>query len=663
MASQRANRLISLSMVPPLAGELDKSFLDIESSVEDLNSDISSSVSGLQGQIDAVAASVLPPATQPEAEAGVLNDKGMTPLRTLQAVRDQVPIVTLRWFADLVTNRPDPDDERTWDWAPAITALNDYVKERLNRFDKTTGDTFKFVEGEVNILLEGTFSFSNELIIWPGACYTLSSGSRLVALANGQTMVRSPTVSELSSLADVGPTYGSWLTRLIGGGIIDGADLASIGLLADTLATEGNIDVTITRCTYRRYSTTGSGTSSSAVVNLADASQVRPLDTVEIQGAPRRFYTVRSKSGNAITLNRNLDANLTNVEVTHRACGLSANGAQQSSFNIVAFYNDIGWLFGPNRDNIRITDMRMRGMAEFNMLGEVILLGDLRHHGPTIQHNFEQEIVVCDGIGAIWESPYIENMADAQANSLMPPIGSAPIGAPSLNSRPMIELIGGRSVFNNINYPTNPTSTSWRRFMRNAADAVVDGVTLASVALLVNPSIAGDYALIEQNASTGGVLMMGVRGATNLNVAGPVLICKSDGSAPNASQASWEYSASNNWAQVFANNRWITWLTSSLLDIYRRGESFPRLSVFPGSIQFGGGAAATDTTLNRGSVAGTLSVNDGSIAGFVGRRVSVPTTSAQAGKPGDFAVASDYFYFYTGDGTTHSWRRCAALTF
>lgn len=43
----------------------------------------------------------------------------------------------------------------------------------------------------------------------------------------------------------------------------------------------------------------------------------------------------------------------------------------------------------------------------------------------------------------------------------------------------------------------------------------------------------------------------------------------------------------------------------------------------------------------------------------LGRKVAVPGTATTAGVPGDWAADASYFYAYTGDGSTHAWRRVA----
>ncbi|MCA9843204.1 MAG: right-handed parallel beta-helix repeat-containing protein [Dehalococcoidia bacterium] len=66
---------------------------------------------------------------------------------------------------------------------------------------------------------------------------------------------------------------------------------------------------------------------------------------------------------------------------------------------------------------------------------------------------------------------------------------------------------------------------------------------------------------------------------------------------------------------------------------------------------------ASDTTLSR-SAAGVLAVEGNPVS----VRVSVPSTSATAGKPGYWAADASYIYTYTGDGSTHTWVRAAAAS-
>jgi hypothetical protein len=57
-----------------------------------------------------------------------------------------------------------------------------------------------------------------------------------------------------------------------------------------------------------------------------------------------------------------------------------------------------------------------------------------------------------------------------------------------------------------------------------------------------------------------------------------------------------------------------------------------------------------------------LGVNDVTFEASKPGKVAVPLTATSPGRVGDWAVDDDYSYFYTGDGTTHSWKRSIIAT-
>ena len=67
---------------------------------------------------------------------------------------------------------------------------------------------------------------------------------------------------------------------------------------------------------------------------------------------------------------------------------------------------------------------------------------------------------------------------------------------------------------------------------------------------------------------------------------------------------------------------------------------------------------------------GVLRIGDGvteyfslpTVNGSARPAVSVPADSTSAGSVGDFALDGDYVYFYTGDGSTHSWLKIRGAT-
>ena len=53
----------------------------------------------------------------------------------------------------------------------------------------------------------------------------------------------------------------------------------------------------------------------------------------------------------------------------------------------------------------------------------------------------------------------------------------------------------------------------------------------------------------------------------------------------------------------------------------------------------------------------TRAIVEAAVGGTVARKVTVPASATSVGQVGDYAVSSSFGYFYTGDGTTHSWVR------
>jgi len=58
----------------------------------------------------------------------------------------------------------------------------------------------------------------------------------------------------------------------------------------------------------------------------------------------------------------------------------------------------------------------------------------------------------------------------------------------------------------------------------------------------------------------------------------------------------------------------------------------------------------------------TRAIVEAAVGGTVACKVTVPASASAAGNVGDYAVSASYGYFYTGNGTTHSWVRFAVAT-
>jgi hypothetical protein len=487
----------------------------------------------------------------------------------------------------------------------AVTLFNAAVARRI-RLVATGASSFGYASSPLDIDLSGRWAFSNTMIIWPGANYRLPGGALLTALTLGQTMLRTPTPAEV--VTNLGGVYGSFAPKLAGGGTVDGANKASIGVLADTVTDGAYFDVSIVRCSGRRYSTTVTGTSASATITVPGSTDIRVNDVVHIPAATKEFFFVKSVSGTTVTLDRVLGANLTATPAVHRACGFVGAALQQSELRLTCQRNDVSWAFGRNVDGVQCTDVKIfGGKTEFSNIGEVIVAGDIHHYGCTIMHSFESESVSCDGVGTTYIDLYVETMSDAQANTLIPPVQTGALGATTVRSKPAIRVLGGRLHFTNINWPTNPQTTGFRRLMYVAGDVVVDGVIGSSVDLLVNPLIANDYGIVEKPAG-GTCVLEGVRGFTNLASAnvGSKLVVLSDGTLPASYEWSVTYSGSTRWASVLSGAKQIFGQVSStatsLLDFFRVGEAYPRLSLTAGAVYLGTGAAAPTDNINLNSI-------------------------------------------------------------
>ncbi|WP_404480181.1 hypothetical protein [Novosphingobium sp. BL-52-GroH] len=394
------------------------------------------------------------------------------------------------------------------DDADAITALNDYVCARVERISDAYRSTFGFVQSGLVVDLVGIHCFSNTLVIYPGVDYRLPTGSTLVGCKAGQTIVRTASKAELGT---IGAIYGSSASSMRGGGCIDGAELASIGFLADTVTDCSRFEFTVVRCSHRRYRTTCSGGAGGSEVTVSGSIDARVGDTVQIPEAPDEFFSVVEVRGHTLKLGRTLRRALDGAALVHRACGLSGIDAQITRFDVQASRNDVGWSFGANADGIHGTDLRVTGKAEFNMIGLIFIQGDGRFRDVTLMHNFDRELVYVSGIASCFDGIYLETMSDAQAKNVPPPVNDKV----DLQRQPLVDVRGGRMTMRDVNWPNNPTSTSFRRLLRNRGDTLVSGMVGSTVPLLHNPADPDDISPFEEVAGSR-LTIRDVRGWTNI---------------------------------------------------------------------------------------------------------------------------------------------------
>jgi len=87
--------------------------------------------------------------------------------------------------------------------------------------------------------------------------------------------------------------------------------------------------------------------------------------------------------------------------------------------------------------------------------------------------------------------------------------------------------------FYGLRYPQNPSAVGWRRLMKNSGEnTFINGLKVTPDDLIVNPDRANDYALIEQNSTTGTLTVQSSSGSGNIN--NPYLyVIDGDGEYPN----------------------------------------------------------------------------------------------------------------------------------
>jgi len=368
----------------------------------------------------------------------------------------------------------------------AIKQAIAYCFSEVSKVDATLPGSFGYKKSDVQLDFIGDFAVSGELFLYPGFVYYFPAGSTITATTAGQTVFRTTSAAERGD-----NYYSSKVLKLVGGGTIDGDDLATIGIQLDTIAQGSEIDVSVIRCSYRRGSTTGTGSSGSDQLTLAATTNFQALDVIQITGEDGEYYTIEAISGSVATLDRTLTDDVSGSTVTVRGVGISGNMAQQSLIKGSATHNDIGVSLGTNKDGFRCTDMDVRTFCEYNNIGMLILsgIGNVSN-AQTMQHSFNSELIIGGGVSNIFVSSYVESNSDADADALNQPGIGSPVSAATLRGFPLISIRKGASnQFVDLHWPINSGSTTWRRVINNTGvNTIVNGVLTTQSALPENPS-------------------------------------------------------------------------------------------------------------------------------------------------------------------------------
>jgi len=474
----------------------------------------------------------------------------------------------------------------------AITYLNDYCAGLISAVNPSAVTEFGLIKSGCRVVIDGQYSFSNTLIIWPSIEYQFSKGAILTATANGQVVARTPTRAEYVAALGVN-YYDRKGVTIKGRGIIDCANKASIGLLLDTCASGSNIDINVARATYRKYTTTCNKTNANDTVTFASTTNVSVFDTVEIGSDTGKFYTIVSIAGLSVKLDRGVVGTNASATVQHRAVGISYHMCQQGNYTSYVTDCDIAETYSRNVDEIECTDMTLAGENRRSNIA-MLLLGISESKGKkSCLRSFGTDIFSCAGDGNDLKL-YIESKTDSEADTDIPPTGGAAVTSTTLQTFPMIDVLNTcKGLTLDIIYPMNATTTTWRRLIRNKGqDTQVQKVTTRSENRPENPSRSGDYAFAEQDSAAGQLSFYNLSGPLNLSTISEKLVVTESGTRPANSRASWS-SISNSRPTFSVENQifFCSNVGARVQEFRNAGESFSRCAVGSGGVFLGDGTA------------------------------------------------------------------------
>jgi len=460
--------------------------------------------------------------------------------------------------------------------------------------------------------LTGETAISRTLVLYNGVDYVLPNGSYIKALTTGMTMVRNANNAERTAASGTS-RYSCNDLSFVGGGIIDGDDKARHGVICDTVAAHSKIEVTIIQCTDQSTPTTGTGSIGTNTLTLASTTGIDDNSILYIATETIfQFYQVISLSGSVATLSNNLQANVSSAAVYARGVGFLGRMMQQSDVDISCSENDLGEVWGENTDGIQCTDIRGLGINQKNNHGFVNFgMSGSNFDEKRIQHSFGEEIISTQGVGVMFDGLYIETLGATEADNQTPPTGGSPITSAVLATKPLIDIRGDGTKamgFTNLRFPQG--ADLFRRLVRNEGTSnFIDGVSLNTGALLVNPSRAGDYALVEQNSASGSFKLAGVSGFDDVSGAGKPwvvgaangLIVDESGNLPSDVRYGWSIeSFGDSMTGGMVHTVRADPTTKKAFRVYDNDDAEPTIEIRSDGVHMGaGGASATDVKIRR----------------------------------------------------------------
>ncbi|MBI1913029.1 MAG: hypothetical protein HYS21_13665 [Deltaproteobacteria bacterium] len=478
------------------------------------------------------------------------------------------------------------------DSSTAIQAAIDLARTYQEAISPALGGAyFGRVNGQPTVYFpKGRYLINTGLITYLGTHLEFNRGAMLVAGTTGMIMLRTPSNGNSEPVV---ASYGQG-NIILENPTFDGADKAAAGILAETTQFIDIRNPRIYRVTGRPFANgtaTGSITSGTTALTVSSAVGMFVNEFIKITGLDG-WYCITAISGTNITVSRPATATVTNGAISHLAVGLSLHMAQQGIVsNADVAYNEMGLAMSYNRDSLSCTDMVLvKSVFSRNDYGGYIERSNgNRFYGTAFQQSFKgSELTI--------ERAYANMLNDCWFES----IDSATVTANGIRQIPLIDILSNNCngiAFHNIRYPQNG---HFRRLLRNKGlRTFIDKVLMTSAALSVNPDRPGDYALVEQNSTSGDVYLEMDAGQTTVTTPDG-LIVDENGAYPSTAYSCIARAGSKK-ARLASLELTGAASTTQLMKYFVTGEAYPRLAITPRGIILGDGTAAGDAGIYRGA--------------------------------------------------------------
>ena len=291
--------------------------------------------------------------------------------------------------------------------------------------------------------------------------------------------------------------YGTKYLKIYGTGFIDGNNLASVGLWANTISESEIRGITAINCTRKKWNDAPITAISNSLITVSDTSEFEERDFVRIFNNTTGLYERDAfnigsiESSTQIKLNtstKDIDTGANSYSLVFIPCGFSLCGNQNIYEKLTALKNTCGFAFS---------------MARFQSGTSFILGHDDNTHTRLYSHDNDFGAIYSSynafvNFRSTFQHNNYENLICSDVNfgnflSLYCEVGSNFI---SLNSEDYpLGYISGAGTKVNVKVPTNTNQGWYRPFEVDGTNIEID--INGSLDVLENPNVVDDFAVIK----------------------------------------------------------------------------------------------------------------------------------------------------------------------